>query len=362
MAHRARREPLSSGVLSLASGRRGGTVGLQRTAEFRIPTIAVSDSASRMPTGDPSRASLRPALPRAPGRGSRRAAPKTPPAAIRRTAAQDRPMRHDSISLRALLASFATTSTLCLSSALGQNFFQEIGYVDLLARLGGNVPTGASIGVGQVEAATSGMYGPNQTDAEFADVGLHRDERRSWEQRPRHDGGEALVRQRQQRRARRDQGVAVRGGELAPARVSARRVGHFGAAACAALSAAGLQQQLGGRRAGVRERVPAPRRLRHPPRRHAALQRDEQRWRRLPDVDGPGVQRSRGRSRRWPACQRPHAGGDRRARSPEAGDRRSGKRDELDHADCDCHRWLPRRHGGGRPQSGAQPKRRPLGG
>lgn len=47
--------------------------------------------------------------------------------------------------------------------------FTDIGYTDLVARLGaGNVPTGAGIGCGQVEAQESaGNFGPNTANADF---------------------------------------------------------------------------------------------------------------------------------------------------------------------------------------------------
>jgi hypothetical protein len=48
--------------------------------------------------------------------------------------------------------------------------FSDIGFTDLVARLGaGNVPTGAGIGCGQVEAQeTTGNFGPNTSNAQFA--------------------------------------------------------------------------------------------------------------------------------------------------------------------------------------------------
>lgn len=54
------------------------------------------------------------------------------------------------------------------SASFGQSVFVETGYNDLVARLGArNVPTGAGIGVGQVEAASGTAYGPNQASAQF---------------------------------------------------------------------------------------------------------------------------------------------------------------------------------------------------
>jgi len=56
---------------------------------------------------------------------------------------------------------------LLAASTFGQTF-AAIGYNDLVARLGaGNVPTGAGVGVGQVEAPSGGSYGPNQGNAQF---------------------------------------------------------------------------------------------------------------------------------------------------------------------------------------------------
>ncbi len=54
------------------------------------------------------------------------------------------------------------------TAASAQNVFVETGWNDLAARLGErNVPTGAGIGVGQVEANSGTAYGPNQASAEF---------------------------------------------------------------------------------------------------------------------------------------------------------------------------------------------------
>ncbi len=54
------------------------------------------------------------------------------------------------------------------STSLGQSVFVETGYNDLVARLGArNIPTGAGIGVGQVEATSGTAYGPNQASAQF---------------------------------------------------------------------------------------------------------------------------------------------------------------------------------------------------
>lgn len=59
---------------------------------------------------------------------------------------------------------------LSATSALVGDIFEEIGYNDLIARLGADAPSGAGIGVGQVEAALNGAYGPNQSDSEFDGV------------------------------------------------------------------------------------------------------------------------------------------------------------------------------------------------
>lgn len=59
------------------------------------------------------------------------------------------------------------TGTAAVSRA---DIFTEIGYTDLVARLGVNVPSGASIRIGQVEATENaqGSYAPDSTLSEFA--------------------------------------------------------------------------------------------------------------------------------------------------------------------------------------------------
>ena len=69
---------------------------------------------------------------------------------------------------------FVTTCGTVIVAAsafgVGGDEFEEIGYLDLVARLGADVPTGAGIGVGQVEASESNGYGPNQDSSEFDGV------------------------------------------------------------------------------------------------------------------------------------------------------------------------------------------------
>ena len=52
----------------------------------------------------------------------------------------------------------------------GGDVFEEIGYLDLVARLGADTPTGQDIGVGQVEAPEGGGYGPDQSNSEFTGI------------------------------------------------------------------------------------------------------------------------------------------------------------------------------------------------
>lgn len=60
---------------------------------------------------------------------------------------------------------------VCASASVAQDStFDQIGYTALLERLGAATPTGAGIGVGQVEASSGGSYGPDQTDSEFDGV------------------------------------------------------------------------------------------------------------------------------------------------------------------------------------------------
>ncbi len=65
-------------------------------------------------------------------------------------------------------------STLFILIALPQlalaqaNLFTEIGYTDLLNRLGGGTPTGSGIRVSMVEVSISGNYRPNTADAQFS--------------------------------------------------------------------------------------------------------------------------------------------------------------------------------------------------
>lgn len=61
----------------------------------------------------------------------------------------------------------ALSSLLAVSAA----FADEVGYQDLLARLGAAAPTGAGVTCAQVEASESaGNYGPNKVDAAFTGV------------------------------------------------------------------------------------------------------------------------------------------------------------------------------------------------
>lgn len=60
---------------------------------------------------------------------------------------------------------------LCTTAALAQDsVFDEIGYTALVERLGAATPTGAGIALGQIEATSSGSYGPDQANGEFAGV------------------------------------------------------------------------------------------------------------------------------------------------------------------------------------------------
>jgi len=68
---------------------------------------------------------------------------------------------------RAALSTFALVLLATASTAFAGD---EVGYADLVARLGGvGVPSGAGVPVAQVEAGPS-PYGPDQTDLEFASV------------------------------------------------------------------------------------------------------------------------------------------------------------------------------------------------
>ncbi len=73
----------------------------------------------------------------------------------------------------AKIGSFVHTSAcvvLCLWVTAASNA-DEIGYAELVARLAGHpIPTGAGVGVGQIEAPEAGglTYGPDQTLSEFA--------------------------------------------------------------------------------------------------------------------------------------------------------------------------------------------------
>ena len=59
----------------------------------------------------------------------------------------------------------------CASVSVAQDsMFDQIGYTALLERLGAATPTGAGIGIGQVEAPSGGAYGPDQANGEFAGV------------------------------------------------------------------------------------------------------------------------------------------------------------------------------------------------
>ncbi len=70
----------------------------------------------------------------------------------------------------ALGPALALGAASTLASVASASVFDDIGYTALVARLGaGNVPTGAGIGMGQVEAEESaGNYGPNTSYADFA--------------------------------------------------------------------------------------------------------------------------------------------------------------------------------------------------
>ena len=70
------------------------------------------------------------------------------------------------------LVSAATVCTGILAMAapaLGDTW-DEIGYTDLLERLGEDAPTGAGVIVGQIEAPDGSNYGPNQNSGEFAGI------------------------------------------------------------------------------------------------------------------------------------------------------------------------------------------------
>ena len=73
---------------------------------------------------------------------------------------------------RAFLSAFMVTQLLgagVLHSAQSEDW-NIIGHTDLLNRLGADVPTGAGVVVGQVEASEGGGYGPNQGSGEFAGI------------------------------------------------------------------------------------------------------------------------------------------------------------------------------------------------
>lgn len=62
-------------------------------------------------------------------------------------------------------------SSLAVALVMAAGAAADIGYADLVTRLGGvGVPTGAGVGAAQVEAPISGNYGPDQTSSEFAGV------------------------------------------------------------------------------------------------------------------------------------------------------------------------------------------------
>jgi len=71
--------------------------------------------------------------------------------------------------LPAFLLAAALAASATLAAPVAADLFADIGYTALVARLGaGNVPTGAGIGVGQVEAQEStGNFGPNVANAQF---------------------------------------------------------------------------------------------------------------------------------------------------------------------------------------------------
>lgn len=65
----------------------------------------------------------------------------------------------------------AVASCLLVFGAPAPAFADEIGYAELIARLGGvGVPLGTNVNCVQVEAPVGGAYGPDQTAGEFASV------------------------------------------------------------------------------------------------------------------------------------------------------------------------------------------------
>jgi len=63
----------------------------------------------------------------------------------------------------------AAAVTVCVAAPASADVFSDIRYTDLVARLGAAVPTGAGVGVMQIEAPESGSnYAPDQTLPEFA--------------------------------------------------------------------------------------------------------------------------------------------------------------------------------------------------
>ena len=77
------------------------------------------------------------------------------------------------LSITATIAgSLGTTlgASLATAAPVTGDTWQDIGYTDLLKRLGSDIPTGAGIVVGQVEATTATGYGPDQSNEEFAGI------------------------------------------------------------------------------------------------------------------------------------------------------------------------------------------------
>ena len=60
-----------------------------------------------------------------------------------------------------------------VSSPLSGDVLDDIQYNELVARLGGDVPTGSGVIVGQVEASASGSYAPDQANSEFVGVNFN---------------------------------------------------------------------------------------------------------------------------------------------------------------------------------------------
>ena len=71
--------------------------------------------------------------------------------------------------IRAALTTSLCAAVIAAPATAGHESFGLLGFLDLVERLDGDVPTGAGVGAMQIEARDGeGDYGPNQAHAEFA--------------------------------------------------------------------------------------------------------------------------------------------------------------------------------------------------